>query len=218
MKERKWLTTTSPQAMLGFLQYSASGRKMRLFACATARSLWRLPPDPRSLRAIEVAERYADDDATFAELRAAREAALGVPKVTERNTPPGDSANAAKAAGYAASFPDYEAVMGTVLAVEQCGGLGVSEVRPWLCDLIREVFGNPFRPVVLDPDWLLWNDHLPQRLGRELYDERRFDELPVLADALEDAGCDHRELLDHLRRPGGHVRGCWALDAVLDLR
>jgi hypothetical protein len=219
MKERKWLTTASPHAMMGFLQYSASGRKTRLFACAAVRSLWGLLPNLRSLQAVEIGERYADGDATFAELRVAHERALGVPEMVEQGMPLSDVARSAKAAGYAAHHQELEAAFAAVLAVERCRGTRhLNEVRRWLCDLIREVFGNPFRPVALEPAWRGWNDGLVPRLARELYDQRRFDELPVLADALEDAGCDLRELLDHLRRPGGHVRGCWALDAVLDLK
>lgn len=218
MKERKWLTTTSPHAMLGFLQYSASGRKTRLFACAAVRSLWPLLPNLRSMQAVEVAERYADSDATFGELRDARQRALEVPEVAG-SIATDDRARAATAAAYAAHFQEYEVAMATVLAVERCRGQKhLSEARRWLCELVREVFGNPFSPITLDPGWLRRNDGLALRLAREIYDDRHFDELPVLADALEDAGCDHRELLDHLRRPGGHVRGCWALDVVLDLK
>src|SRR5262249_52810933 len=74
--------------------------------------------------------------------------------------------------------------------------------------LVREVFGNPFRPVAFEPGWRS-PDVL--RLGRAIYEERAFDRLPILADALEEAGCDDAELLGHLRGDGPHARGCWAL-------
>jgi hypothetical protein len=78
--------------------------------------------------------------------------------------------------------------------------------------LVREIFGNPFRPVAVDPAWLTSDVVL---LAQGIYDERAFDRLPILADALQDAGCDCDDLLAHLRGPGPHVRGCWALDLVL---
>ena len=76
-----------------------------------------------------------------------------------------------------------------------------------------EVFGNPFRPAGLDAAWRTAN---VVNLAKVIYDERRFDDLPVLADALEEAGCDNTDLLSHLRGPGPHARGCWALDLILD--
>jgi hypothetical protein len=85
-----------------------------------------------------------------------------------------------------------------------------------LCRLLREFFGDPFRPApAIDPEWLAWDHGLAARLARAIYDEHRFDELPVLADALEEAGCADAALLSHLRGPGPHARGCWALDLIL---
>jgi hypothetical protein len=82
-------------------------------------------------------------------------------------------------------------------------------------DLLREVFGNPFAPVVLDLVWLAWQNGTIPRLARGIYDERAFDRLPILADALEEAGCDDADILGHLRGPGPHVLGCWPLDLLL---
>jgi len=79
-------------------------------------------------------------------------------------------------------------------------------------DLLREIFGNPFRPVSMDPAWLTDTVHA---LATGIYDDRTFDRLPILADALQEAGCDCDDMLNHLRGPGPHVRGCWALDLVL---
>ncbi|MBA4064380.1 MAG: hypothetical protein C0501_11835 [Isosphaera sp.] len=78
---------------------------------------------------------------------------------------------------------------------------------------MREIFGNPFRHVVVDP---AWRTSTVVALAAGVYDERAFDRLPILADALQDAGCDSDDLLTHLRDPNAtHVRGCWALDLVL---
>src|SRR5262249_49758118 len=82
-------------------------------------------------------------------------------------------------------------------------------------DILREIFGNPFRPPAIDPAWLRWNDGTVPRLARVIYDERSFETLPVLADALEDAGCPDVALLQHCRSGAGHFRGCWAIDAIL---
>jgi hypothetical protein len=78
------------------------------------------------------------------------------------------------------------------------------------CDLVRCLFGNPFRPSRLDPTWLEHGGGA-RDLARVIRSERRFDDLPILADALEDAGCADQELLDHCRHRGPHGRGCWAI-------
>jgi hypothetical protein len=83
------------------------------------------------------------------------------------------------------------------------------------CNLFREIFGNPFRPVPIDPSWLAWRGGLVVMLAQSIYDERRFQDLPILADALEEAGCTSEDLLAHCRSSGEHVRGCWAVDLVL---
>jgi hypothetical protein len=84
--------------------------------------------------------------------------------------------------------------------------------RARYCDLLREVFGNPFHPVSFD---LTWRTPQALALARTAYEERRFEDLPLLADALEEAGCTAEDILSHVRGPGPHVRGCWALDLVL---
>jgi hypothetical protein len=82
--------------------------------------------------------------------------------------------------------------------------------------LLRDIVGNPFRPPrPLDPAVLAYNGGATRRLAQSIYDGRRFEDLPVLADLLEEAGCTDAALLGHLRGPGPHVLGCWALDAVL---
>jgi hypothetical protein len=78
--------------------------------------------------------------------------------------------------------------------------------------LIRDIFGNPFRPVTLDLRWLT----APViHLSRAIYEERAFDRMPILADALMDAGCDDDDILNHCRGDGPHVRGCWVVDLIL---
>ena len=88
-------------------------------------------------------------------------------------------------------------------------GPAAIEVLP---GLLRDVFGNPFRRVAVDPRWLT-SDVVALATG--IYAEKAFDRLPILADALQDAGCDNADVLDHCRGPGPHVRGCWAVDLLL---
>jgi hypothetical protein len=89
-------------------------------------------------------------------------------------------------------------------------------------ELLRHIVGNPFRPVTLIPAVLAWNDGTVVRLAQVAYQERKMPEgtldngrLAVLADALEEAGCSDADILDHLRGPGPHVRGCWVVDQLL---
>jgi len=85
-----------------------------------------------------------------------------------------------------------------------------------MCDLARDIFGNPYLPARnVGPGWLRSNDRITSKLAITIYDNRAFHRLPLLADALEDAHCTDAELLGHLRGPGPHVRGCWAVDLVL---
>ena len=78
--------------------------------------------------------------------------------------------------------------------------------------MVRCIFGNPFHPVVLDPSW---RTSTVLSLAGGIYEERAFDRMPILADALQDAGCEDAEVLVHCRNPGPHVRGCWVLDLLL---
>jgi hypothetical protein len=81
--------------------------------------------------------------------------------------------------------------------------------------LAQDVFGAPFLPAQPEAFWLRWNDGCVGKIAQSIYDERRFQEIPILADALEDAGCDDEDILTHCRRPGRHVRGCWVIDLLL---
>jgi hypothetical protein len=81
----------------------------------------------------------------------------------------------------------------------------------WQTLLIRDVVGNPFRPATADPDWLT---STLVALAEGVYQDRAFDRLPVLADALEESGCQDADILGHCRHPGPHVRGCWVVDLL----
>jgi hypothetical protein len=79
--------------------------------------------------------------------------------------------------------------------------------------LVREVAGDPFRPPEFDPRWRTAD---VVGLARAIYDDRAFERMPILADALMDAGCEEEAVISHCRDTRSHVRGCWVLDLVLD--
>jgi hypothetical protein len=218
MDEDGWLTSLNPRRMLILVEPRTSGRKIRLYACANCRRRGHLLSDRRSRDAIEIAERFADGLATERELKAAGEAAAEV--VWESGGREIAAAWAAWAAARLActSPADVARLLGDRVAT----GEPRESARAARCSLIRCVFGNPFRPVSLEPAWLGWRDGLVRRLAEAAYGERTLPagtldpgRLAVLADALEVSGCNEAELLGHLRGPGPHVRGCWAVDLLL---
>jgi hypothetical protein len=216
MAEYDWSTCTDPQVMALSLErwYESVGRanelrKPRLLACASARTVWNFLGDERSQRAVIVSERYADGLATLTELveahDAAREAIRGAPS---------------RAAYWTADDHGWQAARITLPtaiegAAEAMGQTAIPSRRRLHCDLLRDIFGNPFRPVAVDPAWLAWNGGTVPAIARRVYDDRAFHDLPILADALEDAGCDSPDVLAHCRGDGPHVRGCWVVDHVL---
>jgi hypothetical protein len=124
------------------------------------------------------------------------------------------------AAFYAAEVAGQRAVEGRTLTlpqeVYQTAWDGASRSEAGVqCRLLRDIFGNPFHPVIFDPASLLWNDGTISRLAQAIYGDRAFDRLPILADALEESGCDNSDILNHCRYPGEHVRGCWVVDLCL---
>lgn len=84
--------------------------------------------------------------------------------------------------------------------------------RKQQAELVRDLFGNPFRLCACDSSW---STSTVLALASGIYEEKAFDRMPILADALQDAGCENDAILDHCRGPGTHVRGCWVLDLLL---
>jgi hypothetical protein len=196
MTEAEWLACIDPEPMLDFLGGKASDRKLRLFACAVWRSFAVGPGDGRRarelLKAVEAAEDYADGLRLF------------LP-------------DAGRPGGWIVHQQD-----GLRVAVETVDLFSGGDLSPLLMSSrLRCVFGPlPFRPVNVTPGTLAWDGGTVRRLADSAYQERilpagNFDpaRLAVLADALEEAGAD-RELVEHLRVPGPHVRGCWLVDLL----
>jgi hypothetical protein len=203
-------------------------RKLRLFACGCCRQrVWHLLSDPRSREAVEMSERYAEGETDAASLRAARTAAQAAVRGGSGGVAPRCAAVAAAHTTHPHHTKTPGAVAGNVFTtVYYRTGPDRDAVRDAEraahLALARCVFGNPFCAVRPDPAWLTWGGGMVPKLARALYDGRSLpdgaldgDRLAVLADALEDAGCTDAEVLDHLRSPEPHVRGCWVVDLLL---
>ncbi len=217
MTEGEWEETLDPSVMLAYVQNHVSERKIRLLACGCCRHIWEHLPDQRSRRAVEVAERYADQLATPRELGQARGAALVVA---------GGAAWAAYwAANVKASGPLLNVFEAAVAAPARKATQLTRRAHTWdivqaesvreQVELIREVIGNPFRQLQLPPYVFAWQGGLIRQLAEAIYQEKAFERMPLLGDALEDAGCYDEYILDHCRQGKSHVRGCWVLDLLL---
>jgi hypothetical protein len=90
--------------------------------------------------------------------------------------------------------------------------LGVMLQRTRQPVVLRDIFGNPFRPVSFSSDWIT---STVTALAQQMYESRDFAAMPIPADALQDAGCENTDILSHCRGDGPHVRGCWVVDLVL---
>jgi hypothetical protein len=231
MTDKEWLQGTDPAPLFHFVSDFASDRKLRLFACACCRHVWPLLPEDgreRSRYLLDVTERYADGLAREGEVLALWEGP--VPNLP----PPMRAPDAAlRAVSDAIGFVGYGANLslagGGMLAkaarsarsyaVDAVRAAGGNDARAaewrYQAELLRELFGNPFRPPKIEAAWLAWHDGFIPELAKLIYEERAFDRLPILGDALEDAGCDDPSILDHCRLPGDHVRGCWVVDRLL---
>jgi hypothetical protein len=185
------------RVMQDFLRGHASVRKKRLYMTACCRHClrtWLLDENwswaERCRSALEVAVQYGDGLATADELGAARSQVLDWYVLIEQQ----DFEGCARARDVAdITNPLREPAWGSI-------------------ELIRDLFGNPFRPVTIDPAWLTRN---VIAIAEGIYEAHAFDGMPILADVLEESGCNDAEILDHCRSPAEHVRGCWVVDAIL---
>ena len=211
MTEKEWTACTDPTPMLEFLRGKISNRKLRLFACACCRRIWHLLPDRRSRKAVEASERFADGQITLEKLQCVRGDARWAANVATRNS---DDSEGVKWIVAHLTEPDVQRVLFAVWPASYLGGREIE--YPLQCALLRDIFRNRIDPVTLDPRWLAWNENTIPKLAKGIYDERAFDRLPILADALEAAGCTNPDILTHCRSDGPHAKGCWVVDMILD--
>ena len=218
MTEAKWLACADSLVQLDFLArggaaaLAAGGeRQLRLFAVACLRRRWRRP-QRAARRAAEVAERFADGLATADELAAA---SVGWPPLPATGRRGPDRRAAADRGAHAVLYRHALTAAGVAAAAFAQAAADPAAERAAQAGLLRCVLGNPFRPVSFSP---AWGTPTVVGLAAAVYSDGGFADrqvLAVLADALEDAGCDQADLLGHLRGPGPHVRGCWAVGLIL---
>jgi hypothetical protein len=226
MTEAEWLAATSPGELLLWLGSKSSRRrslrKNGLFVVACAERVRSFMRHAVTISGLELAERLAEGVAAGSE---------GETYLAEFGAacPPGDPGphEVARVVSFEAIKVLLPHRMGqsseklAVGAAQSCVGVfyaandiarAVQETAAH-ADLLRDVVGNPFRPVTFDPSWLTSTVRI---LAEGIYSEKAFDRLPILADALQDAGCGNDDILTHCRGKGPHVRGCWVVDAVLN--
>ena len=215
MTEAEWLACTQFSGLWIPLVKKASKRQRRLFWCAGARRHERYLTDRHLRDALEVAERFADGAASKEELQAAHAAARATEPDSSPRTRQARAREFARVQVEASCMSDSSMGSGWRDSYHDRGKDYDPGPEGWArLELLRDIIGNPFRTVRLDPAWLSWADGTVGRLARAIYDERAFDRMPILADALEDAGCTNVDILGHCRGPGPHVRGCWVVDLL----
>ena len=210
MTETEWLKCDEPIQMLNFLASAVSNRKARLLTCLAARLFWQ-DSDEISCNMVTISERYADGQVCKQELNAARCAT---------------SAAAENRAFEAVMFAALARDSARVTLIKQLpflgsnGGIG-NEKCGKLTNYIRDLFGpHPLRPIYINRNLLT---STVTNLATAAYEHRALPSgeldptcVAVLTDALEDTGCDNQDILNHLRSPGPHVRGCHVLDFLLE--
>jgi hypothetical protein len=229
MTEVEWLTCDDPRPMLAFVPGGAVERKLRLFACACCRRIGHLLSGPGIIQVIDVAELYADKQVPAEECRGASQIAFDYYDYYEavRRQSPGANpnsyiavawaANIEQGGGYPIDYAGYAFENACRLGDTWMEGEPLTEPqlqeRAQQAALARDIFGNPFRAVTFSPDW---HTDTVLALARQMYGIRDFSGMPILADALQDAGCDKADILTHCRDTSlTHVRGCWVVDLVL---
>lgn len=211
MTPAAWAEREFPLPLLQFLadDRRLTPRKSRLFACACARMVWRTVTEADSQRAVEIAERFADRLESHIGLRIAQRFAQDHCDTFPSNMPlqlafltaePEVHVAAVAHTTFEVMVPDYH---------ERSGPAGKAANRR-LANLVREIFPFPDRP--FDP---AWQTAAVLELANGMYGARDFTAMPILADAIEEAGCSDADLLSHCRDLNGeHFRGCWLVDLV----
>jgi hypothetical protein len=212
----EWLACDDPYAMLEVVRATASDRKVRLFAVGCCRlTLADSTPD-QSRHAVEIAERFADGLVSKEDLLKARTMAFyaaqqfGFQRSRElggiRRTLSADEMRLYFIAETVHPFSPFR------IGLLRHRIRRDHELMRVVPVMIRDVIGNPFGSVAFDPRW-----RLPDvvDLAMTIYGDRSFDRLPVLAAALEGAGCNDAAILTHCRTSGEHTKGCWVIDTIL---
>ncbi len=221
MTEAERLACSDPLPVLHSCWGKLSERKLRLFQVACCRRIWPFMPDASCREAIVAAEHYADGEVNVEELTKAARKLAEVPSSED-----GVATGARSAAVLAAEKPNvwHPLYFGVALVVADIaedvarGGNGRDPESAFVvasaeeAQLLLCICGDPLQPTTFAADW---RTDTVLTLARQMYESRDFSAMPILADALQDAGCDNADILDHCRGPGPHVRGCWVIDLIL---
>jgi hypothetical protein len=194
-----WQTAESPGPMLHAAQGLLSPRRLRLFAIACCKSLWGQTPTQAGYpELLELAELMADSG------NKQRMSELSNQAVLHRRVgyPHGVIHLLADNAEQAAA------------AWAHMAGLTPEELRCH-ADVLREVAGNPFAEIHLDPALATWRDGTIPALAQTCYESNDYRMIGILGDALEEAGCNEPSILEHVRSKQDHYRGCWVVDLIL---
>ncbi len=215
MTEVEWMTCGDPEKMLQLLRGKASDRKLRLLAVACCRAEPERDDDGFSRSVIEAADRYADGLVTEEERSKLHSSVYYFLDAIESDN---DTERTAFFRSLICVIHDDPVYSATYVSVHW-RGVEVERARRAILFksiAIHDIFGLlPFVPTTVDPSVLTWNDRTIPRIAQGIYIDRAFDRMPILHDALLDAGCSDELLLSHCRNPESHVRGCWAVDLLL---
>jgi hypothetical protein len=227
MSEGNWFTWREPEKLLCSAS-SFSPRQCGLIALACYQRTWHLIPEGPIREGVRVLERHLDSPLSPRDLNEANAASTQAYLDIMRRDLPGPAFTAASLAVNApttALDPRYignlvrcarEALVAEGAPFASLPPRGRAawkrRLRLWMCDLIRDVVGDPSAPPRLEP---AWRTPLVRAIAEQAEADRDYSCVPVLADALADAGCDDDALLDHLRWAPLHVRGCWAVELLL---
>jgi hypothetical protein len=222
MTEAEWLACGDPSQIFAAVKGRKHDRKLRLFAVACCRRIAPLGDKEEVQKALAVAELFADGLARKPQRRNAHDSMLFGPsryplvsytlsKVAFEAASRASWSAAWRVAQLAvADFPESAAV--TIEELERLRRSVRGKEINAQADLLRDIFGNPFRPVNFDAEW---RTTTVVALAQQMYESRDSSVAPILGDALEDSGCIDADILNHCRGPGPHVRGCWVCDLVL---
>lgn len=238
MNEAEWLEGPPLIYMVSFVILRSSDRRHLLFGCACCREVWDRLKMGQAKHLVALAEQFADGEISESVFRAGadKENFPDFDRQCSGEAEPEVQLSACELTAINGArwlaAPNFRLSHGAYgVAQETCadrkhdytpspdysygGKFGVpSDPAEFVkrIPLLRDIFGNPFRPVTVDPRW---QTETVVALAAGIYAERAFDRMPILADALEEAGCDHADILTHCRGDGPHVRGCWVVDLLL---
>jgi hypothetical protein len=205
MKEAEWMTCYEPDQMLMPLRDWASDRKFRFFTCACLKQAKRLHEISPLRDVIQAIEQFTEKVNGKIDLIAA-DRLLAAGRVAHQELDDLDWPNVCY---YLAIEEGWKAAQAALKLLAKNHLLNRKKKRRVYSDLIRCVFGNPFRFTDVDSSWIT---STVVALAQEAHESQDFSVLPILADALQDAGCENEDILNHCRQRGEHCRGCWVVD------